>query len=217
MPMYMRLINALTGLALLAIVIFAEGGWRPVLAAPALVAFLIVSLALFVAANFTVASLSRGVREDRENRWVIPVFAVLGFGGLGVSIGFDRANLGTFDGSSVRWLGVALYALGGVLRLAPVFVLGWRFSGLVAIQQGHTLVTDGLYAHIRNPSYLGLLVNAIGCALVFRSLPGVVLAALLIVPLVARMDAEERLLEENFGDAYRAYRARTSRLVPGVY
>ncbi|MGE0576529.1 MAG: hypothetical protein AB7F22_18075 [Reyranella sp.] len=45
-----------------------------------------------------------------------------------------------------------LYAGGGVQRLGPVFVLGRRFSGLVAIQPGHTLVTSGLYGTIRNPS-----------------------------------------------------------------
>ena len=103
------------------------------------------------------------------------------------------------------------------MRLAPVFALGRRFSGLVAIQPGHELVTDGLYARIRNPSYLGLVVNAVGFALVFRSAPGVVVALLNLVPLHARMDAEERLLEETFGDDYRAYRARTARLVPGIY
>ncbi len=213
----LRLLNAATGLVLLAAVILAEGGARAVLAQPALVAFLVVSLALFVAANFTEGNLSSGVREARDNRWVIAAFTVLGLGLIAVCVGFDRADIGTIDGSTVRWLGVALYTVGGVLRLAPVFVLGRRFSGLVAIQEGHRLVTDGLYAHVRNPSYLGLLVNALGLALTFRSLPGVMIAALMIVPLVARMDAEERLLEETFGEEYRAYRARTARLVPGVY
>ena len=47
---------------------------------------------------------------------------------------------------------------GGALRIWPVFVLGRRFSGLVAIQPGHTLVTTGIYSVIRNPSYLGLLI-----------------------------------------------------------
>ena len=51
-----------------------------------------------------------------------------------------------------------LFAVGGALRIWPVFVLGRRFSGLVAIQPGHTLVTTGIYSVIRNPSYLGLLI-----------------------------------------------------------
>ena len=214
----LRILNAATGLVLLAAVIFAEGGVRAVLAEPALVAFLLVSLALFAAANFTQGNLSSGVREARDNRWVIAAFTVLGLGLIAVCVGFDRADIGTIDGSAVRWLGVALYTVGGVLRLAPVFALGRRFSALVAIQQGHRLVTGGLYAHVRHPSYLGLLVNAVGLRadVPFAAGPHY-RGADRPVPLIARMDAEERLLEETFGEEYRAYRARTARLIPGVY
>jgi protein-S-isoprenylcysteine O-methyltransferase Ste14 len=117
----------------------------------------------------------------------------------------------------VRWLGVALYAVGGALRLWPVYVLGNRFSGLVAIQPGHTLVTAGIYGVIRHPSYLGLFVNALGWGLAFRSGVGVLLALATLVPLVGRIVAEERLLQTQFGREYDAYRARTSRLIPGVW
>jgi protein-S-isoprenylcysteine O-methyltransferase Ste14 len=103
------------------------------------------------------------------------------------------------------------------LRLAPVFVLGDRFSGLVAIQPGHALVTSGLYGVIRHPSYLGLLLSSFGWGLAFRSGVGVLLAVLLIAPVVARIRSEEALLRAQFGEQYDAYRARTSRLVPGLY
>ena len=66
-------------------------------------------------------------------------------------------------------------------------------------------------------SYLGLLVNSLGWALAFRSGVGILLTALLILPLLARIDAEERLLRTQFGEEYDAYRARTSRLIPGLY
>jgi protein-S-isoprenylcysteine O-methyltransferase Ste14 len=107
-----------------------------------------------------------------------------------------------------------LFAAGGVLRLWPVFVLGHRFSGLVAIQPGHELVVSGVYRVIRHPSYLGLLVNSLGWALAFRSGVGVVLSALLIPPLIARIHAEERLLRAQFGSDYDSYRNRTWRLIP---
>jgi protein-S-isoprenylcysteine O-methyltransferase Ste14 len=97
------------------------------------------------------------------------------------------------------------------------FVLGDRFSGLVAIQPGHTLVTEGVYGPIRHPSYLGLLVNSLGWGLAFRSGVGVLLTALTIPPLLAQIGAEEKLLHTEFGDEYDAYRALTSRLVPGLY
>lgn len=103
------------------------------------------------------------------------------------------------------------------MRIWPVFVLGSRFSGLVAIQPGHTLVTGGAYSIIRHPSYLGLLVNALGWALAFRSGVGVLLMAPLIPPLLARIRAEEVLLYSEFGAEYDAYRRRTWRLIPGIF
>jgi protein-S-isoprenylcysteine O-methyltransferase Ste14 len=129
----------------------------------------------------------------------------------------DRKEFWTLDGDAIRWLGVVLFAAGGALRLWPVVVLGNRFSGLVAIQPGHTLVTSGVYGVIRHPSYLGLLVNTLGWVLAFRSGVGLVITALIIPPLLARIRAEERLLRAQFGAEYDAYRARTSRLIPGLY
>jgi protein-S-isoprenylcysteine O-methyltransferase Ste14 len=78
-------------------------------------------------------------------------------------------------------------------------------------------VTDGIYGVIRHPSYLGLLINALGWALAFRSGVGVLLTALLIPPLLARIRAEEALLRAHFGSEYEQYRQRTSRLIPGIY
>jgi protein-S-isoprenylcysteine O-methyltransferase Ste14 len=125
--------------------------------------------------------------------------------------------LWTIDGDAVRWLGVAIYTAGGALRLWPVFVLGRRFSGLVAIQPGHTLVTTGIYRIIRHPSYLGLLMGSLGWALAFRSLVGVLLVALMIPPVLARIRSEEELLRKEFGAEYEAYRAGRSRLIPGLF
>lgn len=87
----------------------------------------------------------------------------------------------------------------------------------MAIQPGHTLVTTGAYGIIRHPSYLGLLVNSLGWGLAFRSWVGVLLTALTIVPLVARMDSEEVLLASQFGPEYEEYRRRTWRLLPSIY
>jgi protein-S-isoprenylcysteine O-methyltransferase Ste14 len=125
--------------------------------------------------------------------------------------------------ASAGYLGLAMLGLGGraaffshpaLVALAIVF--GRRFSGLVAIQPGHTLVSSGVYRYIRHPSYLGLLVNALGWGLAFRSGLGVLFAALLVPPLLARIHAGERLLQAQFGDECAAYCARTSRLIPGV-
>ena len=87
----------------------------------------------------------------------------------------------------------------------------------MAIQEGHELVTSGLYRVIRHPSYLGLLLFLLGWALVFRSVIGVLVSLLILPPLIARMNSEEALLESEFGERYSEYRRRTWRLVPFVY
>lgn len=184
---------------------------------PARVALAIVSLAMGVVAMFAGGNLSPGVREDRENRWIIAAISVIGLVDGFLPAYTDRIDFWTFGGDAVRWFGIAIYTVGGMLRIWPVFVLGRRFSGLVAIQPGHTLVTTGIYRFVRHPSYVGLLVLLLGWALVFRSGVGLLLFALLIPILLSRIRAEERLLETQFGDEYRDYIKRTSRLLPGIY
>lgn len=210
-------VTVLATLAYLCLAVFGWGGFAPFFSHPALIAIAVVTIAMTCVALFSHGNLSPGEREDRGNRWVLIAFAVLGLLSAWVPAYTDRMAFWTLDGDVVRWLGVVLYSAGGALRLWPVFVLGRRFSGLVAIQPGHTLVTTGIYGVIRHPSYLGLLVMALGWALAFRSGAGVLLAALLIPPLLARIHAEEALLGSQFGDVYDDYRTRTSRLIPGIY
>jgi len=203
---------AYTGLA-----VVGGGGFRPFFSHPALIGLVAVLFALSIVSFFAGGNLSPGVREARSNRWVIAVFAVIGFLNAYLPAYTDRNEMWTIDRDTIRWIGVVLFAAGGALRIWPVFVLGQRFSGLVAIQPGHTLVTSGVYGVIRHPSYLGLLINSLGWSLAFRSGVGVMLTLLLIPPLLARISAEEDLLRTQFGDEYSAYCSHTWRLIPGTY
>ncbi|HEY1815149.1 MAG TPA: isoprenylcysteine carboxylmethyltransferase family protein [Kofleriaceae bacterium] len=215
--LFTALLALIATAAWLGLAVLGWGGVAAFFAHPARLALAVVLLALLLASSFTSANLSSGQEEDRGNRWVLAVFSVVGLLAGWLPAYCDRVGLLVIDGDLARWLGVALFAIGGALRIAPVYVLGKRFSGLVAIQKDHQLVTDGIYRVIRNPSYLGVLVMVGGWALAFRSVLGLVLAALLVPPLVARMTSEEALLAKHFGAAYDAYRARTWRLIPHVY
>lgn len=203
--------------AYFALAILGWGGITAFFAHPALVALGFACAVMIVAAFFAGGNISSGEREDRGNRWVLAAFGIIGLLLAYLPAYTDRKGFWTIDGEAIRWLGVLLFTVGGALRIWPVYVLGKRFSGLVAIQPGHTLVTNGIYSVIRNPSYLGLLLNSLGWGLAFRSWIGVMLTAMTLVPLLARIHAEERLLRSQFGEEYAAYCARTSRLVPRLY
>lgn len=213
----LALITIVATLVFLGLAVLGWGGFAAFFAHPARIALAIALFVLTGAALFSGGNLSSGEREDRANRWVLVSFVLIGLLDAYLPAYTDRKGFWTLDGDTIRWLGVALFVAGGALRIWPVFVLGRRFSGLVAIQPGHRLVTNGVYGVIRHPSYLGLLVNSLGWALAFRSGVGLLLTALMIPPLLARIRAEETLLRTEFRGEYDAYCARTSRLIPGLY
>lgn len=148
--------------AYLGLAVLGGGGFAVFFSHTPLIALAIALFVLSGAALFSGGNLSPGEREDRANRWVILAFALIGLLSAYLPAYTDRKEFWTIDGESIRWLGIVLFAAGGALRIWSVFVLGRRFSGLVAIQPGHTLVTSGAYGVIRHPSYLGLLVNYAG-------------------------------------------------------
>ena len=211
------LFTAAATFAYLGFAIAGAGGFAAFFAHPPLTGLALATLGLSGAALFSGGNLSPGEREDRGNRWIFGPLALIGFASAYLPAYTDRLDFWTLDGEVIRWLGLALYTAGGVLRLWPVFVLGRRFSGLVAIQPRHRLVTGGIYGIIRHPSYLGLLIVSLGWGLAFRSMIGVLLMVLTVPVILSRIRAEEALLRAHFGPEYDAYRARTARLIPGIY
>ena len=213
----LAIFTIVTTLVYFGLAVLGLDGFAALLAHPALIAVTVALFLMAFASVFSSGSLSAGEREDRLNRWVMIPFTVIGFLSAYLPAYTDRRDFWTMDGEAIRWLGFVLFAAGGALRIYPVFVLGRRFSGLVAIQPGHTLVTTGIYGTIRHPSYLGLLIYSLGWALAFRAGVGVLLTVLTLPPLIARIRAEERLLGAQFGAEYEAYCRRTRRLIPRIY
>jgi protein-S-isoprenylcysteine O-methyltransferase Ste14 len=138
MELFVRATIVFVGtIAYLGLAVAGWGGFGAFFAHPALIALTVV---LFVVSGVSLCAggnLSPGEREDRSNRWVIAVFTVVGLLDGYLPAFTDREDFWTVDGETIRWLGVVLFAAGTALRIWPVFVLGKRFSGLVAIQPGH--------------------------------------------------------------------------------
>jgi protein-S-isoprenylcysteine O-methyltransferase Ste14 len=195
-------------------------GWNGLaafLAHPARVALVVLTVVGTVGALLSPINLSSGEREDPTSRALFAPTAIAVLVLAWLMPFMDRRDLWTLDGDGARWTGVAIVVAASVLRIWPMYVLGRRFSGLVAIQPGHQLVTTGPYRHVRHPSYLGAMLGLIGWALVFRSSIGVLAAVLGMPLLIERIDSEEALLASQFGATYDDYRRRTWRLVPGLY
>src|SRR5258708_5981176 len=116
--------TVLSVIAYLGLAIVGKGGPGRFFSYPPLTAVTLVTIALGVAGLFSQGHIGAGVKEDRSNRWVIAALGVLGILDAYLPAYTDRVGFLTFGGEATRWLGCLLYTIGGVLRLAPVFLLG---------------------------------------------------------------------------------------------
>lgn len=118
----------------------------------------------------------------------------------------------------LRVLGLALLAGGIAVRVVARLHLGRQFSGFIQTTDAHRLVTTGIYRHLRHPAYLGSLLIFVGFPLALGSLGGLVCAITLAAPsIVYRIHIEEHALAAWFGAEYEVYRARTDRVLPGLW
>jgi len=130
----------------------------------------------------------------------------------------DRRDLLTMpENSSLRWSGLALVVTGFVLITWTTVELGRQYSVYITLQQDHQLITSGPYRYIRHPRYLGVMVVALGLALLFRSWIALAALPFLLALLIFRLTDEEKLLREEFGGQWEAYVQRSWRLVPFIY
>ena len=113
--------------------------------------------------------------------------------------------------------GWVLTALGMLFSIWARVSLGRNWSGRVVLKQGQELVSTGPYALVRHPIYTGLLVALAGSALYdgrWRALLGL---AFFAIGFWLKARSEEDLLEGEFGEEYRSYRARTPMLIPSLH
>jgi len=189
---------------------------------PARVAYLLLSMAAFFSAPFVAARVknlsSKGTDHDKGQDKFILIATVTSGVLMLVSPLTDAAGVAVLPGGAVlRWAGFALYAVGFLLMIFAPMYLGKQFSIHVTLQEGHELITTGPFAVLRHPRYAGCVYWGLGLPLVFASLPGLVLGIIYGALFLWRIHDEERLLDEHFQDQWRAYAARTRRLVPFIY
>lgn len=109
----------------------------------------------------------------------------------------------------------ALIALGGgALAVWAKARLGRLFTAHLGVKEDHTLVTDGPYAVVRHPIYLGVLLFVLGSAGVWNSVACVGLAVGLGICFAVQLRIEERIFAAHFGTAYEEYRHRVPALLP---
>jgi protein-S-isoprenylcysteine O-methyltransferase Ste14 len=160
---------------------------------------------------------------DRRQRLRERALMAISFSGLFlvplIYVLTDQPRFSDYTFNPVQaWLGAFVLVAGMSLLYRTHRDLGRAWSITLEIRDKHTLITRGIYEKLRHPMYASFWLWAISQALLLPNwiagLSGLVGFGTLFF---ARVGHEERMMLETFGDEYRAYMARTYRLIPGIY
>jgi len=122
-------------------------------------------------------------------------------------------------GSSVihPYIGLTVFAFGGIVGLLAIAAhKRGNFNIRPDIKESCELVTHGIYAYVRHPMYLSVLLMMLGVSLVYFTYYEFILYLFLVIVLLVKLFYEEHLWQCH-SEAYEVYKKRTKRLIPFLF
>ena len=184
----------------------------------------LIFIAIWVALRWRPNVRSRRTRVKRTHRSLreqaVYATSYAGLGllpGIWVFTGFPRSlNFEPLPYALI--VGTILFATSLVLFQMTHKALGRMWSNSLDLREEHRLITTSIYTRLRHPMYTAFWLWALAQMFTLpnwlAAFSGTVGFGTLFF---LRIGAEERMMEEEFGDEYRAYVKRTKRIIPGIY
>ena len=136
------------------------------------------------------------------------------------AIVYATRDIGPFSSPSLDilwfWLSAAIATAGALFRAMASGFAAYGTSGRVKrAPEAAELNTTGFYSIVRNPLYVGRIVNYAGLAMLSGDLAFSAIAILLSVLIYIRISAyEAAFLRSKFGEQYEKWAAATPALLP---
>jgi len=108
-------------------------------------------------------------------------------------------------------------ALFAVFLGIAIILMGLSHRALFNNGPPDTLITDGIFAHTRNPMYLGILCIYIAFIALSISLISVALFIVVVYAYTKMVNYEENVLEKLFNEDYKEYRGRVPKWIPNFW
>lgn len=120
--------------------------------------------------------------------------------------------------TSIQILGLIIVVVGAAVSISARRVLGnnWAHAAEYQVKPSQSLVTNGIYAHVRHPIYTGLILGFAGSLLVAKSYL-ILFSLVIIAGAYVQAKKEEKLLLRHFGDEYKDYMKRTKMFIPHLW
>ncbi len=116
----------------------------------------------------------------------------------------------------VGWLGAILSFVGIAFAVWARYHLGKNWGMPMSVKDHPELVTTGPYRYVRHPIYTGVILSAIGTALVVGDWWICILALMCIYFIFSALQ-EEKLMAAEFPNQYPEYKKRSKMLIPFIF
>jgi len=165
------------------------------------------------------AKISTDKSKDKDKSslrilWITIILSVV----AGITIRISGVGIIATSPQFIHNLGLILIILGLIVRLIAILKLKSMFTVNVAIQENHKIVKSGIYDTIRHPAYLGSLLSFLGLGIAFVNWLSIIIIFIpVLLSFINRIQVEEKVLIEEFGEEYLNYSNNTYRLFPRIY
>jgi protein-S-isoprenylcysteine O-methyltransferase Ste14 len=116
-----------------------------------------------------------------------------------------------FQSEIISWVGVSVCFAGLTLLLWSLISFGKSFRVGIDTRRPDRLVTNGVFAHSRNPIYVAFALILIGQFLIFSNWILLVYIGAAVALFHRQVLLEEEYLEKHYGKEYTEYRNRVGR------
>lgn len=116
----------------------------------------------------------------------------------------------------VGGIGLSISIIGAIIACWSRYKLGRNWSLSVQRKENHELIQSGIYKIVRHPIYTGLLLLFIGNTLIVGDYRGILAVLIVSISFWIKLNKEEKLLIETFGNQYKEYKNKTKALIPFI-
>ena len=115
----------------------------------------------------------------------------------------------------IGWLGSLLFLMATWLLYRSHADLGKNWTPVIGVRETHSLVTTGIYKYIRHPMYAAHILWSVAQIMMLPNwIAGFSFIIVMIPHYFLRVDKEENMMIEQFGEEYHQYKQKTGRVFP---